>query len=65
MFSLGWGSLFSFMPYGDAWRIRRRAFWQEFNAHRSLNHRPKQLDTCRDLLRRLLKEPEEFLHHIK
>ncbi|KAJ8698822.1 hypothetical protein PTI98_005489 [Pleurotus ostreatus] len=62
---LGWGSLFSFMSYGDAWRIRRRAFWQEFNAYRTLNHRPKQLDTSRDLLRRLLKEPEEFLHHIK
>ncbi|KAF9498856.1 hypothetical protein BDN71DRAFT_1503574 [Pleurotus eryngii] len=53
------------MSYGDAWRIRRRAFWQEFNAYRRLNHRPKQLDTSRALLRRLLKEPEEFLHHFR
>lgn len=62
--SLGWKTLMSFLPYGHAWRARRRAFWQEFNPERSTNHRPKQLWYSRDLLRRLLEDPKRFLHHI-
>ncbi|KAF7440055.1 hypothetical protein PC9H_000397 [Pleurotus ostreatus] len=61
---LGWGSLISNLTYGHAWRIRRRAFWQEFNPARSVNHRPRQLWYSHDLLRRLLKDPDNFLHHI-
>ncbi|KAL4260095.1 cytochrome P450 monooxygenase, partial [Pleurotus pulmonarius] len=61
---LGWGQLLSFLPYGQVWRTRRRAFWQEFNPQRAYNHRPKQLWHSRDLLRRLLEEPKRFLHHI-
>ncbi|KAL4266770.1 cytochrome P450 family protein [Pleurotus pulmonarius] len=61
---LGWGGMVSLMPYGHAWRTRRRAIWQEFNPDRSVNHRPKQLRHARDLLRRLLKTPQAFLHHI-
>ncbi|KAJ8690937.1 hypothetical protein PTI98_010555 [Pleurotus ostreatus] len=62
---LGWKTLLSFLPYGHAWRARRRAFWQEFNSlKRSTNHRPKQLWYSRDLLRRLLEDPKRFLHHI-
>ncbi|KAF9495887.1 cytochrome P450 [Pleurotus eryngii] len=61
---LGWKTLTSFLPYGHAWRARRRAFWQEFNPEHSTNHRPKQLWYSRDLLRRLLEDPKRFLHHI-
>lgn len=61
---LGWGSLMTFMPYGRAWRARRRAFWREFNSDNSKNHHPKQLWHARDLLRRLLDDPKRFLHHI-
>ncbi|KAG9226766.1 hypothetical protein CCMSSC00406_0009664 [Pleurotus cornucopiae] len=61
---LGWGSLISNLPYGHAWRIRRRAFWQEFNPARSVNHRPRQLWYSHDLLRLLLKDPDNFLYHI-
>ncbi|KAL4264719.1 cytochrome P450 family protein [Pleurotus pulmonarius] len=61
---LGWGMMTSLLPYGHAWRARRRAFWQEFNPDRSPNHRPKQLWYARDLTRRLLTTPEDFLHHI-
>ncbi len=52
------------MAYGDAWRARRRAFWQEFNPSGAINHRPKQLWYSRDLLQRLLKDPAGFIHHI-
>ncbi|KAF9488920.1 cytochrome P450 [Pleurotus eryngii] len=62
---LGWGTVTSLMPYGHAWRARRRAFWQEFNPVNSFNHRPKQLWHSRDLLRRLLHDPKRFLHHIE
>lgn len=61
---LGWGSLMSHLPYGHAWRVRRRVFWQEFNPEHSPNHHSKQLWHSRDLLRRLLEQPERFLHHI-
>ncbi|KAL4259703.1 cytochrome P450 family protein [Pleurotus pulmonarius] len=62
---LGWAPYISVMPYGDAWRTRRRAFWEEFNPSQAPDHRPKQLWYSRDLLRRLLKEPANFLHHIE
>lgn len=62
---LGWGSMPSHMPYGHAWRARRRAFWQEFNPANSLNHQEKQLWSSRDFLRRLLYDPDRFLHHIE
>ncbi|KAF4580754.1 hypothetical protein EYR38_003040 [Pleurotus pulmonarius] len=62
---LGWKTLMSFLPYGHAWRARRRAFWQEFNPERLTNHHPKQLWYSRDLLRRLLEDPKRFLHHIE
>ncbi len=53
----------TFMPYGHAWRARRRAFQQEFSPNRSVNHRPKQLWYARDFLRRLLDDLKRFLHH--
>ncbi|KDQ28638.1 hypothetical protein PLEOSDRAFT_1063469 [Pleurotus ostreatus PC15] len=61
---LGWGRMMSFMPYGEKWRTHRRAFWQEFNPKNAPDHQPTQLRYSRDLLRRLLKEPQRFLHHI-
>ncbi len=63
--SLGWAPYISVMPYGDAWRTRRRAFWEEFSPSQASDHRPKQLWYSRDLLRRLLKEPANFLQHIE
>ncbi|KAL4254630.1 cytochrome P450 monooxygenase [Pleurotus pulmonarius] len=62
---LGWGSMPSHMPYGHAWRARRRAFWQEFNPANSRNHQANQLWWSRDFLRRLLYDPTRFLHHIE
>lgn len=61
---LGWESIFSLAPYGEAWRARRRAFWQEFTSGRSAYHRPKQLRDTHDLLRRILQDPGNFFHHI-
>ncbi|KAL4264187.1 cytochrome P450 family protein [Pleurotus pulmonarius] len=61
---LGWESMFSFAPYGQPWRARRRAFSQEFTSGQSVYHRPKQLRNIRGLLRRILNEPDDFFHHI-
>ncbi|KAJ8502654.1 hypothetical protein ONZ45_g11558 [Pleurotus djamor] len=40
---MGWSTVFSFLPYSDAWRNRRRVFWQEFNpqAANDNNHKAK------------------------
>ncbi|KAJ8489884.1 hypothetical protein ONZ45_g13403 [Pleurotus djamor] len=32
---IGWGGNFVFQPYGDAWRARRKLFWQNFKEHPS------------------------------
>ncbi|KAJ8699036.1 hypothetical protein PTI98_002193 [Pleurotus ostreatus] len=61
---LGWGSMFSLARYGESWRVRRRAFSQEFTSGRLTYQRPKQLRHIHGLLRRLLKEPNDFFHHI-
>ncbi|KAF9490983.1 cytochrome P450 [Pleurotus eryngii] len=61
---LGWGRMASTMPYRPAWRTSRHAIWQEFNPNNLSNHRPKQLWHARDLIRRLLTTPDDFLHHI-
>ncbi|KAG9218373.1 hypothetical protein CCMSSC00406_0007256 [Pleurotus cornucopiae] len=58
--------MFSFQPYGQQWRDRRRAFWQEFNPeHGRINHRPVQLQYARDLIRRLYESPLDFDIHAR
>ncbi|KAF4582385.1 hypothetical protein EYR38_002505 [Pleurotus pulmonarius] len=63
---MGWKSMFSFQPYGQQWRDRRRAFWQEFNPeHGRINHRPIQLHYARDLVRHLYESPIDFEKHAR
>lgn len=66
LYSMGWKAIFSQQPYGEQWRNRRRAFWQEFNPeHSKVNHRPIQLHYARDLVRRLHESPLDFRSHIR
>ncbi|KAJ8517675.1 hypothetical protein ONZ45_g5186 [Pleurotus djamor] len=62
---MGWNFALGFVPYGNNWRSRRRAFWQEFNPSKSLNHRPTQLRCAKRLLQKIFDEPTEFAHHCR
>ncbi|KAF9491556.1 cytochrome P450 [Pleurotus eryngii] len=61
---LGWESMFSLAWYDEPWRVRRRVRRRAFSLGRSTYQRPKQLRHIHGLLRRLLKEPSDFCHHI-
>lgn len=65
---IGFDWLFSFMPYGEAWKERRKIFHQNLNASASRQYRPVSLTVTRKLLRRILDDPESqinILSHLR
>ncbi|KAK1219050.1 hypothetical protein PQX77_018240 [Marasmius sp. AFHP31] len=63
---IGWNRDFIFMPYGDAWRTRRRLFHQEFpNTSSRPSHDLHQTAVNRILIKSLLRDPENFNRHLK
>ncbi|KAJ3754463.1 cytochrome P450 [Lentinula raphanica] len=63
---MGWSRNLHSMAYG-AYRARagRRLFYQEFNPAASKRFRPHMLAASRELLSRLLKDPENFVEHLR
>lgn len=55
----------SFVPYGDRWRDMRRASHQQLSIDASKAHRDTQQKSARELLRRLLHNPEGFMEHLR
>ncbi|KAJ7776522.1 cytochrome P450 [Mycena maculata] len=62
---MGWKYALLFMKYGEEWRTHRRLFNQEFNTQSSLNFRPAERAASHGLLRRLLRDPDDFLGHLR
>ncbi|KAJ7152093.1 cytochrome P450 [Mycena filopes] len=62
---MGWDFIVAMMKYGDKWRAHRRLFNQGFNPKASLKYRPMHLSATHDLLRRFLREPEDFMAHFR
>lgn len=60
---MGWDWSFSLMRYGQKWRDYRRVFQHYFNV--ISEHRAIQLPVSDDLLKRLHRDPKNFLHHMK
>ncbi|KAI0772313.1 cytochrome P450 [Trametes elegans] len=56
---------FVFMGYGESWRERRRVFHQYFHPNAVTNYRPRELKVARELLRRLLETPDDFMVHLR
>lgn len=63
--SMGCDWHFVFMGYGDGWRERRRIFHQYFHPNAALQYRPIELKGARELLRRLLTNPDNFMRHLR
>ena len=58
---MGWKWVFSRMPYGEAWRERRRMFMQYFHPGKTALYAGTQTEFIRKMLPQLLKDPENFL----
>ncbi|KAI0357497.1 cytochrome P450 [Trametes cingulata] len=56
---------FSLFPYGNAWRVHRRAFWQGFYPKAIGRYLPIQRDVARQFLRMLLDDPQQYREHIR
>ncbi|KAF8880679.1 cytochrome P450 [Infundibulicybe gibba] len=55
----------SFLPYGSAWRARRRMFHEHFHMSAVDQYKPTQARESRRFLQRLLDTPNNFMHHIR
>ncbi|KAF8884166.1 cytochrome P450 [Infundibulicybe gibba] len=62
---MGWDVIFTFLPYGSAWRTRRRMFHEHFNMNVVDKYKPTQARESRRFLQRLLDTPDDFMHHIR
>ncbi|KAJ7200308.1 cytochrome P450 [Mycena pura] len=62
---MGWSFNFGFMTYGERWRKCRRIFHQDFNAEAVRKYYPKERAACHELLRRLLRDPDNIVHHLR
>ncbi|KAF8884185.1 cytochrome P450 [Infundibulicybe gibba] len=62
---MGWDVIMSFLPYGSAWRARRRLFHEHFHLSAVEKYKPIQARGSRDFLQRLLDNPDNFMHLIR
>ncbi|TFK38145.1 cytochrome P450 [Crucibulum laeve] len=62
---MGFGWEFSFIPYGKAWKDRRKLFTQELQPPKSMLYRPRTLQAARTLLERLLEKPDDYMWHLR
>ncbi|KAF8884193.1 cytochrome P450 [Infundibulicybe gibba] len=62
---MDWDIVMSFLPYGPAWRARRRLFHEHFHLSANEKYKPIQARGSRDFLQRLLETPDNFMHLIR
>ncbi|KAJ6563069.1 cytochrome P450 [Mycena vulgaris] len=62
---MGWDFNLGLMKYGDEWRTHRRLMNQEFNVHASRSFRPKERVAAHGFLRHVLRDPNQFLEHLR
>lgn len=53
------------MPYGEAWKERRRLFQQHFHPLDTMSHQPREIEYTHQMLPRLLEKPELFIDHFR
>ncbi|KAI0752764.1 cytochrome P450 [Daedaleopsis nitida] len=59
------GTNWALFPYGDAWRLHRRAFWQYFTPRAIVSYQSIQLSATHKFLFRLLKHPSRLRNIIR
>ncbi|KIJ26629.1 hypothetical protein M422DRAFT_236437 [Sphaerobolus stellatus SS14] len=63
LMEFGW--VMTFQRYGDWWRRHRRVMHEKFHPAATEVYKPIQIKHTRDILRRFLTTPENFLKHIQ
>lgn len=53
------------MPYGQAWRQRRKEMHQFMHPNTVAQYQPLQQREAVKFLNRILAQPEAFLHHVR
>ncbi|KAJ7654696.1 cytochrome P450 [Mycena polygramma] len=61
----GWDFLLGFMKYGDHWRKNRQLFHKAFDASAAKAYHPMERAACYELLRRLLRHPDNVMDHLR
>ncbi|GJE84149.1 cytochrome P450 [Phanerochaete sordida] len=56
---------FGFIPYGEIWRQHRRMFHQHFRLENVTTYHPHIVEQAKDLLRRLISQPEAFIQNLR
>ncbi|KAG2125820.1 cytochrome P450 [Suillus clintonianus] len=59
----GWSVNFSFIGYGDEWRLCRRLFHQNFRPDSAVKFRPMQIRRACELVVNLIDEPQHYHSH--
>ncbi|KAG1785857.1 cytochrome P450 [Suillus plorans] len=54
---------FSFIAYGDEWRLCRRLFHQTFRPESAAKFRPMQIKRAREIIVNLVDDPENYYNH--
>ncbi|KIJ32959.1 hypothetical protein M422DRAFT_183844, partial [Sphaerobolus stellatus SS14] len=62
---MGFDWSMAFHRYGVRWRRHRRAMHEKFHPAAVEGYKPVQLKHTRELLRRLLRQPEDYVKHIR
>lgn len=57
--------LLTVLPYDERWKMRRKMLQSEFNHVETMRYQPHESTYARELLRRLLDTPDQFMEHIK
>jgi len=52
------------MGYGDEWRLSRRILHQTFRPLSALKFRPMQMRRARELIVKLIDDPQEYSAHL-
>ncbi|KAG1855609.1 cytochrome P450 [Suillus subluteus] len=60
----GLSILFSFLGYGDEWRLCRRLFHQTFRPESAVKFRPMQIRRAREMVVNLVDDPQHYHDHI-
>ncbi|KAF4610004.1 hypothetical protein D9613_010336 [Agrocybe pediades] len=63
--TMGYGGLMPFIPYGETWRERRKALVQHFRPTDTTVYQDTHIKFVREMLPRLLVDPEDFLSTIR
>ena len=61
MVRMGWKWPIGFMPYGEAWKERRRMFTQYVHPGNTDPYEATQMEFVRKMLPQLLNDPNSFL----